>query len=133
MTQAQTSPASRRTPGMTHDRFYREHFLPEHQHRGNVALHVAGTVAGLLWLPYSLLTAWPALVLLFPLVHALPGLLGHRLWERDAKVGDVRVTRKDFPAWWFIVANHRLSWDLLCGRRPWAAVVQAPVRHPPGP
>ena len=103
---------------MKQDQFYREHFLPEHRHRGNIALHVAGTLAGLVWLPLSLFSAWPASILLFPVVHAVPGLLGHRLWERNAAVGDVRVLRKDFPAWRFIIANHRLTWDLLRGCRP---------------
>ena len=98
--------------------FYLEHFLPEHQQPLNVALHVAGTLAGLAWLPLTLLSAWPWLVLLFPVVHAVPGLLGHRLLERNAAIGDLRVLRSDFPRWWFIVANHRMTWDALRGRWP---------------
>jgi hypothetical protein len=96
--------------------FYRDHYLAEHSAPGNVALHVIGTLAGLAWLPASLLSPWPWLVLLFPAVHAAPGLLGHRLFERNATVGDLRVTRRDFPPHWFIAANHRLVWDLLLGR-----------------
>jgi hypothetical protein len=88
-------------------------FLPEHRHPANVALHVLGTVAGLVWLPAVVLAGWPWLVLLFPLVHAAPGLLGHRLVERNAAVGDVRVTRTDYPPHWFIAGNHRMVWDLL--------------------
>jgi hypothetical protein len=95
--------------------FYRSHYLPEHAAPGNVALHVIGTLAGIVWLPTTLLSPWPWLVLLFPVVHAAPGLLGHRLFERNALIGDLRVLRKDFPPHWFIAANHRLLWDLLRG------------------
>jgi hypothetical protein len=58
----------------------------------------------------------PLALLLFPVVHAAPGLLGHRLFERDAVVGDLRVTRTDFPKAWFIAANHVLAWEVLSGR-----------------
>jgi hypothetical protein len=93
--------------------FYQSVFLDEHKHLGTVVLHVLGTVAGLALLisvPFGL-SAWWAL--LFPLVHAAPGLLGHRLFERNADVGDVRVTRKDYSSLWFIAANHWMTWDLL--------------------
>ena len=100
------------------ERFYSEHFLPEHQHPVNVALHVLGTLLGLAFVPLALLSAWPWLVLLFPAVHAVPGLLGHRLLERNQAVGDLRVLRKDFSPLWFIWANHKLTWQLLTGRRP---------------
>ena len=33
--------------------------------------------------------------------------------ERNTAVGDLRVTRTDFPTWWFIAANHRLTWERL--------------------
>jgi hypothetical protein len=94
-------------------------FLAEHQQPINMALHMAGTLAGLaflvwaLWLP----SPWPWLALLFPVVHAVPGLIGHRLFERNAAVGDVRVTRTDYPPHWFIAANHWLTVDRLLGRR----------------
>jgi hypothetical protein len=78
-----------------------------------VALHVFGTVLGLALLPAVLFAGWPWLALLFPVVHAAPGLVGHRLFERDATVGDVRVLRKDHSPLWFIVGNHRMLWDLL--------------------
>jgi hypothetical protein len=58
---------------------------------------------------------WLLALLTYPVVHAAPGLIGHRLFERDARVGDVRVTRADHPRWWFILANHRLAFDLLTG------------------
>jgi hypothetical protein len=93
--------------------FYSNHFLPEHQHPINVALHVFGTVAGLVFACAALVSSMPYLVLLFPVVHAVPGLVGHRLFERNAAVGDVRVLRKDFSPLWFIVADHVMTFDLL--------------------
>lgn len=96
--------------------FYREVFLPEHLHPLNIALHVAGTLAGLVWIPFTLSSPglWKLAVLLFPLVHAAPGLLGHRLCERSAEVGDARWRRKDYPVWLFFVANHRMTLERLC-------------------
>lgn len=99
--------------------FYRQVFLPEHRHPANVALHVAGTLVGLGFLAaVAARGAWPW-ALLFPVVHAVPGLVGHRLFERNAVVGDVRVLRTDYPGWWFLVANHRLAVSVLTGR--WSA------------
>jgi hypothetical protein len=46
-------------------------------------------------------------------VHAVPGLVGHRLFERNAVVGDARWRRTDLPGWWFIVGNHRMTLDAL--------------------
>lgn len=96
--------------------FYRERFRAEHRHPVNVALHVTGTLLGIVWVVGSLLAAAPLALLLFPVVHAAPGLLGHRLFERDAAIGDLRVTRTDFPLIWFIAANHVLAWDVVRGR-----------------
>jgi hypothetical protein len=96
--------------------FYRDVFLPEHLQPLNRALHMVGTVAGLayvLWvLSWPLSAAWFALAL-FPAVHALPGLLGHRLVERNEALGDARWRRTDFPAWWFILGNHRMTLEGL--------------------
>lgn len=97
--------------------FYRDVFLPEHRHPLNRALHLAGTVAGLVYVLWVLASwppssAWLALVL-FPAVHALPGLMGHRLVERNLAVGDARWRRVDFSAWWFIAGNHRMTFDVL--------------------
>jgi hypothetical protein len=97
--------------------FYADIYLAEHRHPANIALHVLGTIAGLILPVVALAVTKPWLVLLFPVVHALPGLVGHRLFERNAAVGDVRVLRRDFPAWWFIIANHRLTLALVLGRR----------------
>jgi hypothetical protein len=93
------------------DEFYRHHFLPEHQHPANVALHVAATLASAVFLIGTLMWPWPwpLLALLYPIVHAAPGLIGHRLFERNAAVGDLRITRRDFPPWWFIAGNHRMT------------------------
>jgi hypothetical protein len=52
-------------------------------------------------------------VLLFPVVHTAPGILGHRLLERSAEVGDARWRRTDYSPWLFIVANHRLTMERL--------------------
>lgn len=98
--------------------FYRQQFLPEHRHPANIALHVSGTVAGIVFAGAALMSAMPYLALLFPVVHALPGLIGHRLFERNAAVGDVRVLRTDFSPLWFILANHVMTFDLLRGRLP---------------
>jgi hypothetical protein len=100
-------------PAKSFSDFYRLVFLPEHQHLGNVCLHVAGTLGSLAFVVLMFINATPAWALLHPLLHALPGLLGHRLWERNASVGDVRVTRKDYSPLWFIAGNHWMTWDLL--------------------
>lgn len=92
--------------------FYTNHYLAEHRHPANVALHVVGTVGALGFMAAALVSPLPWLALLFPVVHAGPGLIGHRLFERNAAIGDVRVLRSDFPAWWFIVANHRLTFEI---------------------
>ncbi len=105
------------------DTFYRDVFLPEHRQPFNVALHIAGTLAGLAWIPLTLMAPgpWKLALLLFPLVHGIPGLLGHRWLERNTAVGDARWRRTDFPAWMFIAANHRLTFERLLpgrGQRP---------------
>ena len=112
MSHPQESPAP-----LNFSAFYTQVFLPEHQHPLTVALHVAGTLLGLAWLIAAPLAGWPWLVLLFPVVHALPGLMAHRLVERNAAVGDVRITRQDFSPLWFIAANHRITWELLTSGR----------------
>jgi hypothetical protein len=99
--------------------FYRDVFLPEHRHPVNRALHIAGTLGGLAYAAWVFtLPAWPwwLVLALFPVVHAAPGLLGHRLFERNADVGDARWRRADYPAWWFIVGNHRMTGEWLLGR-----------------
>jgi hypothetical protein len=105
--------------------FYRDHFLAEHQHPVNRGLHIFGTLLGTAFVPAALLSPWVWLVVLYPAVHAAPGLIGHRLFERNAQVGDVRVLRKDFSPLWFIAGNHVLTYEVavaglrrLVGRGP---------------
>jgi hypothetical protein len=95
--------------------FYREVFLPEHQHPLNVTLHIAGTLAGLAWVAAAVTAPglWKFAVLLFPVVHGAPGILGHRLLERSSAVGDARWRRTDFSPWLFLLANHRLTAERL--------------------
>ena len=101
---------------LSFEAFYREHFLLEHSHPGNIALHVFGTCASLAFLPYILLYHSPWFLLLYPLVNAVPGLLGHKLFEPNLQVGDIRVFRNDFPKYWFLVANHKLTLQVLSGQ-----------------
>jgi hypothetical protein len=111
--QAASTDAAPRAAKISFKQFYAQHFLAEHQHPLNIALHAAGTVAGLVFAAWVLLALPLWYLLLFPVVHALPGLVGHRLVERNAAVGDVRVTRTDFSPLWFIAANHLMTWRLL--------------------
>ncbi len=99
------------------NQFYKGVFKEEHQHPLTIFLHVFGTIAGLLWLVLMPLIGMWHLIILFPVVHAVPGLIGHRIAERNKSVGDLRVTRKDFPLNWFIAANHLMLWDILFGRK----------------
>jgi hypothetical protein len=89
--------------------FYREAYWEEHNVPMNLALHIFGTVAGvaLLIASATIISAWWALA--FPLVHIVPGLIGHRLFERANAVGDARIFRTDVPIWWFLVANHMMT------------------------
>lgn len=99
------------------DSFYRDHFIPEHSHTANIVLHIFGTLAGLALLiaSFTIIPLWWAL--LFPVVHVAPGLIGHRLFERNETVGDVRVLRKDFPLWWFVIGNHRMTAAVLLRKK----------------
>jgi hypothetical protein len=109
------------------DLFYHDHFVREHRQPMNIAFHVAGVLGSTAFLLFALVRSAPWLALLYPVIHALPGLLGHRLFERSAPLGDLRITRKDFPMTWFILANHRLAWSVLTLRyRPNATRPAAP-------
>jgi hypothetical protein len=101
---------------MTFWEFYEGPFLEEHQHPLTVATHVFGTLAGLAFVPAVIATGLWYLALLFPVVHGVPGLLGHRLVERNEAVGDLRVTRTDYPIQWFIFANHVMTFELITRR-----------------
>jgi hypothetical protein len=101
--------------------FYRGAYADDHRTWPNRALHLLGTLSGITLLIAAATTAispWWALA--FPIVHAAPGLIGHRLFERNAALGDVRVIGGAYPGLWFMAANHlRLvepAWNLLRGR-----------------
>ena len=96
--------------------FYRDHYFAEHSHPANIALHVAGTLLGLGLIAAALTVISPWWLLAFPVVHVGPGLIGHRFFERNPDVGDVRVLRTDVPVYLFLFANHLLTWRLLTGR-----------------
>ncbi|HYX34106.1 MAG TPA: Mpo1-like protein [Oligoflexus sp.] len=93
--------------------FYHNQFLPEHSNKSNVALHVVGTLLSAIFLIWALAHSYWWLVLLYPIVHGVPGIIGHRMFERDNSVGDLRINRRDFPLWWFIIANHILTYQIF--------------------
>jgi len=101
---------------MTFRAFYRTTYRYEHRHPANLALHVIGVFLGLGVIAASL-TVWPWwTIVAFPAAHGVPGLIGHRLFERNQAVGDIRITRKDHPLWWFIIANHLMAVRVLTFR-----------------
>ena len=103
-------------PAMNFSTFFQTVYREDHQHPANVALHMVGVFLGIALVAASI-TVWPWWTLGgFPVVHAMPGLLGHRLFDRNAAVGDVRVTRTDHPLWWFIIANHLMTARVLSFR-----------------
>ena len=63
-------------------------------------------------MPVALLSPWAWVAALYPKVHAVLELIGHRLFERNALVGDVRVLHKDFSPLWFKAANHVLTFEV---------------------
>jgi hypothetical protein len=86
--------------------FYHGAYANDHSCWPNRALHHAGVVSGLALLVASvtIIPIWWALA--FPLLHALPGLIGHWLFERNAQIGDLRVFDGTYPGIWFMTANH---------------------------
>lgn len=96
--------------------FYATVYRSDHRHPANLALHIAGVFGGLGVLAASL-TVWPLWTALgFPVAHVAPGLLGHRLFDRDEALGDIRVMRTDYPLWWFMIANHLMAARVLTFR-----------------
>ncbi len=101
---------------LTFAEFYAGAYRADHQHPVNLALHIVGVLAGLGVIAASL-TIWPLWAAIgFPVAHVAPGLIGHRLFDRDPAQGDLRLTRTDFPLWWFVVANHLMAARVLTGR-----------------
>lgn len=113
---ARTAPAP--AAALSFREFYYEHFLNEHTHPVNIALHVVGTIASLLFL--GLVYENPWLLPLYPVVHAAPGLVGHKIFEPNHAAGDLRIFRTDFPGIWFLFGNHVMTFRLLTcqPRRP---------------
>ena len=72
---------------MTFESFYRETFLPEHRHPANVAMHAIGVVGGLALVFWALISGPPWWALAWPVAHAAPGLIGHRLFDPLAQLG----------------------------------------------
>ncbi len=98
---------------LSFSQFFATAYRADHRHPVNLALHIIGVFAGIALIIASL-TVWPLWTIIgFPLVHVAPGLLGHRLFDRDAAVGDLRLTRTDYPLWWFLVANHLMAVRVL--------------------
>lgn len=98
--------------------FYRGAYAADHSHPVNRALHMTGTLAGIGLLATGLAGAIaPWWLLGFPVVHVAPGLVGHRLFDRNLDLGDVRVIGGDYPNLWFMAANHLMTvtvlWRLL--------------------
>lgn len=101
---------------MTFRTFFRTVYRDDHCHPANLALHILGVIAGLALIAAGL-TVWPWWVMFgFPVVHLLPGLIGHRLFDRNAAVGDLRLMRGDHPLWWFFLANHLMAAQILTFR-----------------
>lgn len=96
--------------------FYRGEYREDHRHPANLALHMAGTLSGLALIGAGLTVLSPWWLLAFPLVHVVPGLVGHRLFDRNAERGDLRVLSGSTPSWWFMVANHLMTVQVLSGR-----------------
>lgn len=93
--------------------FYNDVFLLEHQNYYTVFFHIIGTILGLLYFPFCFFVISPIWLILFPLVHGLPGIVAHKFFERNEKVGDLRINRKDYSIFWFILANHVLTFQIL--------------------
>jgi hypothetical protein len=93
--------------------FYHGAYRDDHQTWQNKALHIFGTLSGLALLVASvtIIPIWWALA--FPIVHAAPGLLGHRLFERNAELGDLRFVGGHYPNLWFMAANHVMAFEAV--------------------
>jgi hypothetical protein len=89
--------------------FYHGAYRDDHSAWPNRALHIAGTTGGLMLLAASVtvIPNWWALA--FPVAHVVPGLIGHRLFERNAQLGDIRVFQGQYPGLWYMAANHMMT------------------------
>lgn len=96
--------------------FYSTTFKAEHTHWANIFLHVCGTLLSLAFPIWAVLSGRWLWLPLYPVVHAAPGLLGHRLFEQNKQVGNLRVFRTDYPGYWFLFGNHVMTFELLTFR-----------------
>ena len=94
-------------------RFFSQVFLKEHTHPINVVLHVLGTASSIVLVVYVIAQRRPLALLLWPVLNIVPGLIGHRLFERNSDVGDMRFMRTDYPGMWFLLGNHVMLWELV--------------------
>jgi hypothetical protein len=49
-------------------------------------------------------------------------LIGHRLFERNFVLGDLRFVDGHYPPLWFIVANHIMTWEVLARPFGWRRI-----------
>jgi hypothetical protein len=93
--------------------FYHSAYRDDHSTWPNRAFHITGTIAGLTLLAasFTVIPVWWALA--FPVVHAVPGLIGHRLFERNPEMGDMRVFHGNYPGLWYMAANHMMTAQTL--------------------
>lgn len=96
-------------------KFYENDFKKEHTVPLNIALHVLGTLSSVFFVCWVLWTGRWFMLILYPVVHAAPGLLGHKLFESNPNVGDLRVFRNDFPGYWFLIGNHVMTVQVMMG------------------
>lgn len=97
-------------------KFYYESFLFEHQRRANRMFHYFGVYLSLCVIPVAVYFLNPLILLAYLPLHGVPGLIGHYFFEQDKKVGNLRVTRKDYPIYWFIAANNLMAFQALVGK-----------------
>ncbi len=89
--------------------FYRGAYQEDHKAWQNKALHIFGTLSGVALLIASLTVIPIYCALAFPVVHAVPGLIGHRFFDRNLELGDVRFIGGKYPNLWFMAANHLMT------------------------
>jgi hypothetical protein len=96
--------------------FYNETFLHEHRRPINRMFHYIGVYLSLSVIPLAVYFSNPFLLLAYLPLHGVPGLIGHYFFEKNNKVGDLRINRKDYPIFWFIAANNLMAFQAISGR-----------------
>jgi hypothetical protein len=100
-------------PSSSYQRFYAEVFLPEHRNLATIICHVVGAYLAIAIAAWAVVQGLYWAIPLYLPVHVVPGLIAHRLFERNLEVGDLRIDRKDYPRIWFLRANHQMAFDFL--------------------